>query len=219
MCLLSRHACWHTHVRKHVYAGGELNFYYDFDQLGMPHWVDTTKQTEAWLKQRGYSDLPKHVWEMDEAELRPLSFEAKFVNMLISGGAKCEKNRSVIAFCNKPPPNATLSNIQSPHSCCWALPGFQKDLTQLQREVGQTIDQLLKMNDVCMDAPTDDFFRHPEIPWLWANVILPSLADGLGKGDVSCNGGCLDRFRPFCRSGQCVTPTCQDAKRYCHDSS
>ena len=102
-----------------VYAGGELNFYYDFDKLGMPHWVDTTKQSEAWLQQRGYSDLPDHAWERDEAELQSLSLEAQFVDMLISGGAKCGQGSAANAQCLEAPPEETLSNVQYP-MCCWA---------------------------------------------------------------------------------------------------
>ena len=51
----------------------------------------------------------------------------------------------------------------------------------------------------------------------WSTRTVPGFGDSFAQADESCPGGCPDRFKPMCRKGTCLAPSCTFYAEACHE--
>ena len=107
----------------------------------------------------------------------------------------------------------------NPPPCCWTGLRQREHKRALKKTVEATIDEFAEeYQSLCLDAFNPDGLSYFAISPRWANFVFPSFGDKV-HGDDSCDPPCGDRFRPICRAGKCVSPTCSDAKEFCEKTS
>ena len=95
----------------------------------------------------------------------------------------------------------------------------EPDAQVIQEKKERTVDYLAlswasDCSDILDEAADGSYSWGPQ----WASVMMTTFADLVNNDDEPC-GGCANRFKPLCKSGQCVAPNCNDAAGLCHDLS
>ena len=189
-----------------VFKGGELNFVYSTGTDGLAYWAETENSVAA-----------GRPWNFPISELGDIPFAGKLANLLIRGEGQtgCRDGLdSSRSRCSGRQRNLSLPEWGQP-DCCWTEDKRQDGVMTLQRMEGFSIDQA---GDGLQQQNCEDLLD----PERWIGTEK-THTEGLfaGFADIvnnysTCPGGCLDRFRPLCKEGQCVTPTCADAAKFCH---
>ena len=129
-----------------MHAGGEINFAYSTNKLGVPAWIDTHISTDKVYEGKS---VPNRMWARPDKELGPLSFVAKLVNSLLSRVGK--------HTCPKCYPASFEDLMRSP-DCCWPHV-MQFNARSIKKHVDETIDEFVDVNQrPCMDAFNESFY-------------------------------------------------------------
>lgn len=218
-------------------CAGELNFVVTHTADLSMMWADSSKSSQ--------SPTPRP-WHRPESELMALDMNALAINALLDGyddpekcfKEKVKKSQLQSDKCSYGDADSVASgsvqhllNYSAPNwgvpDCCWAYqlhaPSISAGPFSLASYERMSIDDATIVgNRACIDYLNDYSmvaFRGMDS---FAKAVHSIRKGGKPHETYNlsrCEAGCFDRYRPLCREGQCVSPSCSDAAEFCNQDS
>ena len=177
--------------------------------------MKTSSSTFEASKYRDYD------WSLAENVLGPHKPYEGIVSQLLSGiGGRdeCEALRS--GTCSQSP---TLADAGWGYPACCATAssevlapkGGNPDLL-MSGIADETLDTVSSQwNRRCEDMLSIEYLEDNKLNTFVHSIFFTFAAYAPGKTET-CPSGCPSPYKPFCKQGRCVTPSCADAAPYCH---
>ena len=220
-------------------CGGDLNWAYGTDPFGHVYWSTTTAPAgavDSRVWKRPATEMTKLVPHLVDSVIRysescsgfdhSQCHELPDKNAPGYGYSRCCWPRTVqvclLVFTENSHLGLIKSCLVSGHlqNRCLNLVISLKvsDIQRIEERIKGSVDYIaLSWNPTCTDildaAAESSYLWGPQ----WASVVLTTFADAATDKRSDLCGSCNDRFKPLCKSGRCVPPTCDDAAKLCHD--
>ena len=178
-------------------------------------------------------------WRRPESELDVLKFNERVIDEVLawpSADYQCPKANCTTNLTD--PVNISTFNLSRTHkpACCWVAEGKWSSLN----------DGMMSLSNVgkmSVSEYTESFFgdcdersagmhvgdqKYEAVRNYYTFVDAARDHDAAGNNTVhpnssgvymDCSPACSDPYRPWCRNGTCVTPTCHDVLPYCYETS
>lgn len=188
-------------LNKDALCSGNVNFVYAASATGGPWWGKSSALDE---------EPDPRPWRWPSDELANANFATKLLDTVLEGASHAASDCKNVK-CDVI--NTSRVNWGVP-TCCWTLatetPSISSGDYSVEAWAALSVDGAVeKTNPYCQDFM--------DIQFSTSYVYFLPFADALSSED--CPRGCPDRYRPYCRKGECVTPSCKDAAPFCREDS